>query len=218
MIWLWISIYKCSLRCYQSRVRRTQLRRKLELPPPFGRSLPPGLGGRKAQSPQRFLTLYLTLAISIISQHLSSYSPLLTTHALNRAMPPKRVSQISANSSSVPPVPKSPSSSSSSTTGISKSSFSSSKFSSTQTAQDVLQNLWQHYRSRTPQRVKLIDAFMAFLVAVGVLQFVYCVLVGNYVGFLFGFLSCYFGIFLVRSFVGRCGELGALGEKSCTYM
>lgn len=41
--------------------------------------------------------------------------------------------------------------------------------------------MWRNYNSTTPQRVKLIDAFMAFLVLVGVLQFVYCVLVGNYV-------------------------------------
>ncbi len=34
---------------------------------------------------------------------------------------------------------------------------------------------------RTPQRVKLLDAFMAFLMAVGLLQFVYCVIAGNYV-------------------------------------
>lgn len=40
--------------------------------------------------------------------------------------------------------------------------------------------MWRNYNSTTPQRVKLIDAFMAFLVLVGVLQFVYCVLVGNY--------------------------------------
>ncbi len=33
----------------------------------------------------------------------------------------------------------------------------------------------------TPQRVKLIDVFMAFLVVVGGLQFAYCVVVGNYV-------------------------------------
>lgn len=36
---------------------------------------------------------------------------------------------------------------------------------------------------KTPQRTKLIDVFMAFLVVVGVLQFVYCILVGNYVSF-----------------------------------
>lgn len=41
--------------------------------------------------------------------------------------------------------------------------------------------MWRNYDSTTPQRVKLIDTFMAFLVLVGVLQFVYCVLVGNYV-------------------------------------
>ena len=33
----------------------------------------------------------------------------------------------------------------------------------------------------TPQRVKLIDVFMAFLVLVGGLQFLYCVIGGNYV-------------------------------------
>ncbi|KAG7292530.1 hypothetical protein NEMBOFW57_002565 [Staphylotrichum longicolle] len=32
----------------------------------------------------------------------------------------------------------------------------------------------------TPQRTKLLDAFMAFLVAVGALQFLYCILAGNY--------------------------------------
>ena len=35
--------------------------------------------------------------------------------------------------------------------------------------------------SNTPQRIKLIDVFMAFLVVVGGVQFVYCVLAGNYV-------------------------------------
>lgn len=38
--------------------------------------------------------------------------------------------------------------------------------------------------------MKLIDAFMGFLILVGGLQFVYCVLVGNYVSF-FSFLSCF---------------------------
>lgn len=45
-------------------------------------------------------------------------------------------------------------------------------------------NLTKHYQKATPQRTKLIDAFLGFLVAVGVLQFVYCVLAGNYVRFL----------------------------------
>lgn len=54
-------------------------------------------------------------------------------------------------------------------------------------AQDILVGIWEKYVSRTPQRVKLLDTFMAFLVLVGVLQFAYCVLVGNYVSFLFSF-------------------------------
>ncbi|CAK7562887.1 MAG: oligosaccharyltransferase complex subunit epsilon [Sporothrix epigloea] len=57
--------------------------------------------------------------------------------------------------------------------------------------QDVIQTLLQNYQKATPQRTKLLDAFMAFLVAVGVLQFVYCVLAGNYPfnAFLSGFSS-----------------------------
>lgn len=49
-------------------------------------------------------------------------------------------------------------------------------------AGEVLTSIWQKYMDTTPQRTKLIDLFMAFLVVVGILQFVYCVIVGNYVG------------------------------------
>jgi hypothetical protein len=35
--------------------------------------------------------------------------------------------------------------------------------------------------TKTPQRVKLLDTFMAFLVVVGALQFLYVVIVGNFV-------------------------------------
>src|SRR5205809_4879762 len=52
---------------------------------------------------------------------------------------------------------------------------------STSSLQDTLIDVWNKYTENTPQRVKLIDFFMAFLVVVGVLQFVYCVLAGNYV-------------------------------------
>ncbi|KAH6898326.1 DAD family protein [Thelonectria olida] len=37
-----------------------------------------------------------------------------------------------------------------------------------------------HWAKETPQRTKLIDIFLLFLVAVGAIQFVYCVLAGNY--------------------------------------
>ncbi|KAI1461983.1 DAD family-domain-containing protein [Annulohypoxylon moriforme] len=40
--------------------------------------------------------------------------------------------------------------------------------------------VWNYYKENTPQRTKLVDVFMAFLVVVGVLQFAYCVLAGNY--------------------------------------
>jgi oligosaccharyltransferase complex subunit epsilon len=49
----------------------------------------------------------------------------------------------------------------------------------------AVNSLLAHYVDTTPQRTKLVDAFMAFLVAVGVLQFVYCVVAGNYVRFSF---------------------------------
>jgi len=47
--------------------------------------------------------------------------------------------------------------------------------------EQVVGTVWNHYLEDTPQRTKLIDAFMAFLVVVGALQFLYCVLAGNYV-------------------------------------
>ncbi|KAK4105299.1 defender against death DAD protein, partial [Parathielavia hyrcaniae] len=49
-----------------------------------------------------------------------------------------------------------------------------------QTWDKIVNNVLSHYLDTTPQRTKLLDAFMAFLVAVGALQFVYCVLAGNY--------------------------------------
>ena len=94
-------------------------------------------------------------------------------------MPAKQRSQIpSSTTTGVPPIPKTPSTAPTSPT----SSSSKSTNSNNQSAQDILLGLWNNYNDTTPQRVKLIDAFMAFLVVVGGLQFVYCVLVGNYVG------------------------------------
>ena len=45
----------------------------------------------------------------------------------------------------------------------------------------VLQNLVDYYMNETPQRTKLIDAFLAFIAVVGAWQFIYCILAGNYV-------------------------------------
>ncbi|KAK3988092.1 Dolichyl-diphosphooligosaccharide--protein glycosyltransferase [Cladorrhinum sp. PSN332] len=61
-----------------------------------------------------------------------------------------------------------------------KPSKSSSSASNNQNWNKVIQNLTKHYLDTTPQRTKLIDAFQVFLVVVGALQFLYCVLAGNY--------------------------------------
>lgn len=90
-----------------------------------------------------------------------------------------------------------PTSSSSKSTAVSlqqqpsAKKYSSSSSSSASHGQDVLVAIWKRYVSETPQRVKLLDTFMAFLVLVGALQFVYCVLVGNYVSL---FLSFFFNL------------------------
>ncbi|RYP38559.1 hypothetical protein DL767_002495 [Monosporascus sp. MG133] len=44
----------------------------------------------------------------------------------------------------------------------------------------TVRSIVQHYQKTTPQRTKLLDAFMAFLAVVGALQFAYCILMGNF--------------------------------------
>ncbi|KAH8891000.1 defender against death DAD protein [Thozetella sp. PMI_491] len=46
--------------------------------------------------------------------------------------------------------------------------------------QQVVGNILNHYNDATPQRTKLLDVFMLFLVVVGGVQFLYCILAGNY--------------------------------------
>lgn len=57
----------------------------------------------------------------------------------------------------------------------------------TQDAQQIVQGVWNNYLDRTPQRTKLLDAFMGFLMLVGGLQFGYCVVAGNYVSALYSY-------------------------------
>jgi len=61
-----------------------------------------------------------------------------------------------------------------------QTSTKSSKQQQNQNWNAVVSNIVNHYVEATPQRTKLLDSFMAFLVAVGALQFLYCVLAGNY--------------------------------------
>jgi oligosaccharyltransferase complex subunit epsilon len=74
--------------------------------------------------------------------------------------------------------PKKPSTTAAGPATTSSSSTSSSNSSS---IDKITLNLVQHYQKTTPQRTKLIDVFMLFLVIAGALQFAYCVLAGNYV-------------------------------------
>ncbi|GJE84767.1 defender against death DAD protein [Phanerochaete sordida] len=59
-------------------------------------------------------------------------------------------------------------------------------------AGNALQSLLNAYNQNTSPRLKLIDAFLVFLMISGVLQFLYCVLVTNFPfnAFLAGFGSC----------------------------
>ncbi|KZT62370.1 defender against death DAD protein [Calocera cornea HHB12733] len=62
---------------------------------------------------------------------------------------------------------------------------------STSAISGALQDLVQSYKDNTPKRVKLIDAFLLFIVLSGVAQFAYCVLVTTFPfnAFLAGFGS-----------------------------
>ncbi|KAL2871070.1 putative oligosaccharyl transferase subunit Dad1 [Aspergillus lucknowensis] len=56
---------------------------------------------------------------------------------------------------------------------------------------EIAFHVWHQYLTTTSQRTLLLDAFMAFLVLVGGVQFAYCVLAGNYPfnAFLSGFCA-----------------------------
>lgn len=73
-------------------------------------------------------------------------------------------------------------------TAPTKASRSSS---SSTVPKDIVQKILEHYKKSTNSRTKLIDVFMLFLIVVGVMQFLYCVLAGNYPfnAFLSGFCA-----------------------------
>jgi oligosaccharyltransferase complex subunit epsilon len=58
-------------------------------------------------------------------------------------------------------------------------------------AGNALSSLWSSYLQDTPARTQLIDSFLAFLCLLGVVQFLYCLLVSNFPmnAFLGGFAS-----------------------------
>ncbi|PWN37354.1 defender against death DAD protein [Meira miltonrushii] len=62
----------------------------------------------------------------------------------------------------------------------STSSSAPTSSNSSNSAAGALQTLFKSYGDNTPARLKLIDAFCAFLVVLGVIQFVYCIVITDY--------------------------------------
>ncbi|KAM5447146.1 oligosaccharyltransferase complex subunit epsilon [Microsporum audouinii] len=75
---------------------------------------------------------------------------------------------------------------------------------------DIALNIWQNYTTKTPQRTLLLDTFMAFLVLVGGIQFIYCVLAGNYPfnAFLSGFSAAVGQFVLTASLRMQTSDVG----------
>ncbi|CRL00847.1 CLUMA_CG014098, isoform A [Clunio marinus] len=55
----------------------------------------------------------------------------------------------------------------------------------------VLSKFYDEYQNNTPKKLKLIDAYLTYILLTGILQFAYCVLVGTFPfnSFLSGFIS-----------------------------
>ncbi|RLN94469.1 hypothetical protein BBJ28_00005381 [Nothophytophthora sp. Chile5] len=62
----------------------------------------------------------------------------------------------------------------------------------------ILGDFCTKYDKTTPKKIKLIDGFLAYVLATGVLQFIYCALVGTFPfnSFLAGFV-CTVGVFVL---------------------
>ncbi|XP_076684425.1 dolichyl-diphosphooligosaccharide--protein glycosyltransferase subunit [Andrena cerasifolii] len=60
------------------------------------------------------------------------------------------------------------------------------------TALTVIGKFWHEYTKSTPKKLKLIDAYLLYVFLTGVIQFIYCCLVGTFPfnSFLSGFISC----------------------------
>ena len=56
----------------------------------------------------------------------------------------------------------------------------------------VIKRFFDEYSSTTPQKLKLVDAYLAYIMLTGIVQFAYCLLVGTFPfnSFLSGFISC----------------------------
>ncbi|KEF54010.1 oligosaccharyl transferase complex subunit OST4 [Exophiala aquamarina CBS 119918] len=82
--------------------------------------------------------------------------------------------------------------------------------------QEIIIHVWNRYVQDTPSRTILLDVFMAWLVVVGVLQFLYCVLAGNYPfnAFLSGFSAAVGQFVLTASLRMQTSELPPSGAST----
>lgn len=102
-------------------------------------------------------------------------------------MAPKKNISTTPSPSAVPPTAAKPTTAVTSASGQptrAANKPSTSNSSHVRNGQDLQQigvGVWNNYVDKTSQRVKLLDAFLVFLMAVGLLQFVYCVIAGNFV-------------------------------------
>jgi len=56
---------------------------------------------------------------------------------------------------------------------------------------ESIESLWSGYKNNTPQRLKIIDVYLAYILITGIVLFAYCALVGTFPfnSFLAGFIS-----------------------------
>lgn len=56
----------------------------------------------------------------------------------------------------------------------------------------VLSKFKDEYLNTTPKKLKIIDAYLLYILLTGIIQFIYCCLVGTFPfnSFLSGFISC----------------------------
>ncbi len=79
----------------------------------------------------------------------------------------------------------------------------------------VVSDLWKRYASETPERLKIVDAYLLYILLTGIAQFVYCCLVGTFPfnSFLAGFISTIGSFVLAGKWIERkekgciCGEI-----------
>ncbi|PYH43298.1 putative oligosaccharyl transferase subunit Dad1 [Aspergillus saccharolyticus JOP 1030-1] len=131
-------------------------------------------------------------------------------------MPAKRTAAASAGPVPAPSPPTIPSSSSTTVASPSALSSGPKTLTTNSSVLDIAHTVWQQYLATTPQRTLLLDAFMGFLVLVGGVQFLYCVLAGNYPfnAFLSGFSAAVGQFVLTASLRMQTSSPSAAGVVS----